>query len=756
MFISESVYKKTNRVLGFVAIAVLFMVIALRAHTNIAGSDTWFHLTAGEYIIQHGIPTTEVFSNSVAGQEWIDHEWLWQVMIYSLLQTFGDGGIILLQALIVTTIFSILFLMGFRGNRTLLVVAILFSILIAHPTKSLMRLDMISLWFTVLYIFILWRFLKKSWSIYVLFILQVLWTNMHGFFILGPLCVLSLLASEYIKRYIPLPYNWKSIGRLNREEHRRLLYIGIALILACLINPYFVKGFWYPIKIMLDAPGEAKFFYSFVGELKKPISFYNLFYFKYLVYKLLIILSLTGFIINRRNMDVRVLILWLGFLGLSLVAKRNVIYFEVAAYLSLIINLSHVKFENILPASKHHRQLGYIAAILLHVGLIAWIGKYGQKMLDSNYFDVIAQRTKSSYGRLSDKRMARGATDFLIKHKIQGNFFNDLSAGHKLIGKNFPSIKVYIDGRTEVYGAEFFKTYLKILEEGNWDIFQQHVNQFNIMGVFLVSSQKSSKSHFLNKIYSHPEWKLVYFDHNAVIFLKDTERNKAIIDRYEVNLAQWQTHPADPRFFSYSALAKSYFDRALTLRNLNFYEQAVRELDEFLRIQPSHIKAMILKAQIYRDAGKTDDALNLFKQILSENPRSITAMMETALTYERVDGSDNAFMLSRKMIDQAPNDPRGHFVLSRMLAKNMQYAESFKALVRASQLNLDIKNIISMIDVLYDQKAYTWAQKACDLALTKNERTAEIRNKLKLILEAESTSGANRLTSVQKDTFENF
>jgi len=450
MLISESVYKKMYRMLGFVAIAILFMVIALRAHTNIADLDTWFHLNAGEYIFQHGIPTTEVFSNSVAGQEWINHEWLWQVLIYSLHQTFGDQGLIFLQALIIVTFFLALLLMGFRRDWTLFIVPLLFLILIAHPKKALMRPDMISLWFSIQFIAILWYFFKKSWAIYVLFILQVLWTNMHGFFILGPLFILVLLGSEYIKRYIPLPYEWNTIGRLNKKEHWQLIIIGAVVILACFINPQFVKGFWYPIKTLLDAPGEARFFYSFVGELHRPIASYNFMKFKVVpVYKLFIVLSSIGFILNRRRIDIRVLMLWLAFLFFSLAANRNVIFFEIAAYLSLIANLYQLKFKNVISQSKSFYQLKYLVIIILQLGLIIWISKHGQNMLAKNYFDIYRLKFQSSYGRLSDQRMPNGAHNFLLKNKIQGNFFNDLGAGHKLITRNFPNIKVYIDGRTE-------------------------------------------------------------------------------------------------------------------------------------------------------------------------------------------------------------------------------------------------------------------------------------------------------------------
>ena len=65
----ESVCKKFSIGMGFVALAILFVAIALRAHTNISDEDTWYHLKTGEYIVQHGIPTTDIFAFSLETQK---------------------------------------------------------------------------------------------------------------------------------------------------------------------------------------------------------------------------------------------------------------------------------------------------------------------------------------------------------------------------------------------------------------------------------------------------------------------------------------------------------------------------------------------------------------------------------------------------------------------------------------------------------------------------------------------------------------
>src|SRR5262245_29105158 len=72
--------------------------------------DVFWHIKTGEWIItNHTFPRVDVFSYTAAGQEWIDQEWLAQV-IYAL--TYRAGGWIaidVLAAALVATTFTIVF-----------------------------------------------------------------------------------------------------------------------------------------------------------------------------------------------------------------------------------------------------------------------------------------------------------------------------------------------------------------------------------------------------------------------------------------------------------------------------------------------------------------------------------------------------------------------------------------------------------------------------------------------------------------------
>ena len=63
-----------------------------------ADGDVSWHVAAGRWIIAHGsIPDTDPFSSTMAGQHWVAHEWLAEVLLGG---AFGLGGFAGLAALI--------------------------------------------------------------------------------------------------------------------------------------------------------------------------------------------------------------------------------------------------------------------------------------------------------------------------------------------------------------------------------------------------------------------------------------------------------------------------------------------------------------------------------------------------------------------------------------------------------------------------------------------------------------------------------
>src|SRR5215207_2569602 len=68
-----------DRFLMIVALLTVFVIAA----TMGTQSDTWWLLRTGELILRTGhIPTTDIYSSTVRGGYWPNHEWLAEVLFY--------------------------------------------------------------------------------------------------------------------------------------------------------------------------------------------------------------------------------------------------------------------------------------------------------------------------------------------------------------------------------------------------------------------------------------------------------------------------------------------------------------------------------------------------------------------------------------------------------------------------------------------------------------------------------------------------
>src|SRR5712675_1254675 len=77
----------------FIFLTVLFLGLFAMAARNVTDPDLWWHLKTGQYIAEHHtIPRTAPFSYTRAGQPWVAHEWLTELLLYQIHSIAGWGG----------------------------------------------------------------------------------------------------------------------------------------------------------------------------------------------------------------------------------------------------------------------------------------------------------------------------------------------------------------------------------------------------------------------------------------------------------------------------------------------------------------------------------------------------------------------------------------------------------------------------------------------------------------------------------------
>jgi hypothetical protein len=111
------------------------------------------------------------------------------------------------------------------------------------------------------------------------------------------------------------------------------------------------------------------------------------------------------------------------------------------------------------------------------------------------------------------------------KEKITGNMFNNDEFGDYIIYAAWPEYKVFFDGRSDMYGIERMKEYFKVVKiENGWD---KVLAKYDIN--WIIYGANSPLSHFLIE---RDDWKLVYADKVANIFVRNTPENKPLINKY--------------------------------------------------------------------------------------------------------------------------------------------------------------------------------------------------------------------------------
>jgi hypothetical protein len=177
-----------------VPLVALLAVFAMALRFSI-GSDTYWHLRAGDWMLSEGsLLKVDPFSLTRLGSEWIYPGWLAQISLTAAYRWMGFPGLNLLTALVVTTTFAFVW-KTMREGPLLRAFVLLFAATVsavywsARPHIFTFLLTAITLW-------ALAKFRRKGFrAIWMIPVLTAVWANVHGGFVIPILLIgLEILA----------------------------------------------------------------------------------------------------------------------------------------------------------------------------------------------------------------------------------------------------------------------------------------------------------------------------------------------------------------------------------------------------------------------------------------------------------------------------------------------------------------------------------------------------------------------------------
>jgi hypothetical protein len=462
-----------------VFLAILFLGLFAMAARNVTDPVVWWHLKTGQYIAEHkSVPHTDPFSYTRAGEPWVAHEWLTELALYEIERSAGWGGLIVTFAAVLCGTFYLLYLRC--GPAPYIAgVATLIAAWATMPVWGV-RPQVLSLLLTSLWLLLLGRSERNPRLLWWTLPLTLLWVNLHAGFALGLAVSALFLLGEWIERVL-------GYSKHNAPRRRTAALILLLDLLIVPLNPNGLRMFSYPIETLRSAAMQ-----NYIAEWASP-NFHHAEYFPFLLIVLVAFaaLSLPGKQVRPRDLLLLLVSLYAGLCSIRMMPLFVLIATPLIA-----------KRLGLWPRSaSQHRQphaisRSFFNAVIV-LAMIAFTGIHTAQVI---------QRQPLAEARSFPAR----AVAYLQAHPPSGTIFNHYDWGGYLIWKLYPSTRVFIDGRADLYGQKFFDQFANTFQlKNDW---QQPLQRWNIETVIVPPD-----SALATGLRSSPGWTVSYEDSQAVI-----------------------------------------------------------------------------------------------------------------------------------------------------------------------------------------------------------------------------------------------
>jgi len=486
------------------AFLVVTLMVLFSGERPLLDGDTYMHIGIGRWILEHHtVPKVDVFSHTMAGQPWMAHEWLAEVIL-ALVYEYGSWtGLVLLAALCTAATLSVS--LQFMLKRVIPLYAIGFAALtyLALLTHLLARphvltWPLIVLWFSALLSAVEFQRRPPSW----LLIIMVFWVNLHGGFVLG----FALLGPLAVEAYLHAATN----QRLRVVKEWGLF--AAAAILVSFINPagweayrflFHLMGNEYLTKISEWQPTDL----SKYGALEVWIYF-------------LIIIGLTGML---KLPSLRLVFLLL-LLCQALAHVRYVSIFALLAPLLIARDFGQSyaiwQRQNYPDPRESAGLTRWFDDLFDRLNVVSGWGAKGVSVvlvIIAAFFCLVYQTNQPAADTVP-----KGAIDAAFAANLEGNLFNHDGSGGYLILRGIP---VFTDGRADLYGEQFMREQNEFLASTDANQVRKRLDFLNVDWVLMPIS-----SNIVNQINELSNWEKFYTDSHAVIY-KRVKMKRNVLDR---------------------------------------------------------------------------------------------------------------------------------------------------------------------------------------------------------------------------------
>ena len=477
-----SKFLQTRTALIFILALGLF---AMAART-VTDPDVWWHLRTGQLILQtHHIFHTDPYSFTRAGHAWINHEWLSQILMFSVYRWLGYAGLIVCFAALIATAFFIVFL---RCEARPYFAALITAWGAAASAATWgVRPQMLSLLLASIFLLLLERSEQRPRLLWWLPPLTLLWVNLHAGYALG-IGIVGLFLCGEILDVIFDTQTWTSIAR----RVKQLSLVLVICIAAVPLNPNGLRMYTYPWQTLSSSAMQ-----QYIQEWASP-NFHQALYLPLLLMVLALLAALAYAPKCLRPLD-------LLLLGITLYAAlRSVRHIPIFVLVAAPI-LSRLSYAILQQwPEKKKEETHSSAKFALNAVLILGIALFTRWQVT---FIVRSQPSAEA------RTFPAAAVSFLVTNHPPAPLLNHYNWGGYLIWKLYPQYRVFVDGRADLYGDDFLNRLADIYYiRHNWK------DEFAAAHVCTVMLPPDAP--LVSALRESLDWKVIYSDKQAAILTR--------------------------------------------------------------------------------------------------------------------------------------------------------------------------------------------------------------------------------------------
>jgi hypothetical protein len=472
----------------FISIFIAVLLLGQRM-LNLDG-DLPRHLLTGRYILENRtVPTTEPFIHPYLNQPYVSHEWLADVILFTIYKYAGLAGIVALSAFLLASTFTLLYSkLSIRLSLRIPIFIIIAWGAIATSLNWATRPHLISMF--LLAIWLTWADdLRRGEKIpfWRFPVFMLIWSNVHGEFIAGILVLLAYSVG-WIMDYLLDPAN-TSLGAGKNIWLAFLLSAAVSLINPGGIGPWIsILGF-VNNQYLMSRMVEANTPNFQTPEMRILLG--------------LLTISIFLLAIKKEKLSAGQGLLLAGFSAMSLIAVRNIHLYGVVAPFILAETLGEARKIHLIDRLETTLQNieGRIKGIIWPVITVITLSAF-----------VVTNPAAQNFYQFDPPAFPVQAVKWLEDNPQQGKMFNELNWGGYLALHLWPEQLTFIDSMADVSGEVTMQYEKSITLANGWqDIFEQHNIEWAII---------ESNSPLAQALENEYHWRVLYEDGTSIILRK--------------------------------------------------------------------------------------------------------------------------------------------------------------------------------------------------------------------------------------------